>query len=239
MEAKVKQISKSFIISFILSTIAIMFFRAYCDAVCMSSFNGLTDKVLTHCKSIKTWALIFLFAFIIYFYKNNMQKANKFLYTYRFAIAAIIFLLCVAFELTGSSIGNWCNYFGEVDNDILLGVSRPIRSDEWAVTTPLGISQYYNYSGSFPYFSETARACPTDMFLEGGQAVKNPLIIFRPFYWGYLFLPVAKGMAFFWCGRLIALFIVTFEFGMLIANKNKLLALAMATMVSYAPPVQW
>lgn len=133
----------------------------------------------------------------------------------------------------------WNIYFGEKDKDVLFGVSRAIRSDEWAIFTPLGISQYYNYSGNFPYFSDTARACSTDVFIEYGQAVKNPLIIYRPFFWGYLFLPVAKGMAFFWCGRLFALMLVSFEFGLLLTNKNKLLSLTMAVLITYAPVVQW
>lgn len=45
-------------------------------------------------------------------------------------------------------------------------------------------------------------------------------ILFRPFYWGYLFLSIGKGMA-FWCGRYIALFLVSFEFGMLLTEKKK------------------
>ena len=167
------------------------------------------------------------------------RKVKDIVYDCRFLIAFIFFVLCVLFEINGSSIGMWCSYFGVPDKDILLGVSRAIRSDEWAVSTPMGISQYYNYSGTFPYFSDTVRACPTDVFLVCAQAVKDPLIIFRPFFWGYLFLPLAKGMAFFWCGHTVCLFLVTFEFGMLITSRNKRLSLVMAVMITYAPSVQW
>ncbi len=159
-----------------------------------------------------------------------------FLYKYRYFIAFAIFALCVALGLTGSSIGMWCTYFGVPDNDVLLGVSRPIRSDEWALFTPLAFSQYAN---GFGYFSDIARGCPTDVFMEYGQAVLDPLVVFRPFFWGYLFLPVANGMAFFWCGRLIALFLVSFEFAMLVAGRRKDLSLAFASLTAFAPAVQW
>lgn len=171
--------------------------------------------------------------------KEKFSFFVNFLFKKRFLFVFLLFVLCVFFEISGSSIGLWCSYFGEEDKDILLGVSRPIRSDEWAVFTPMGISQYYNYSGSFPYFSNTVRGCTTDVFLEYGQAVKNLLVIFRPFYWGYLFLPVAKGISFFWCGRLLALLMVSLEFGLLITNKRKLLSLTMAIMITFAPTVQW
>ena len=226
-------------IVFLCSFFSIFFFRAYCDIVANHHLEVIFKKTIFHLYSIKTWSVIFLFAVLLFLYKRNFRKANDFVFKYRFAIAFVVFLLCVIFEITGSSLGMWCAYFGENDKDILLGVSRPIRSDEWVVFTPMGISQYYNYSGTFPYFSDTVRAAPTDVFLEYGQAVKNPLAIFRPFFWGYLFLPIAKGMAFFWCGRLIALLLVSFEFGMLITNKNKSLSLVMAVMIAYAPVVQW
>lgn len=171
--------------------------------------------------------------------KEKVSCVGNFIFEKRFVLIFLAFVICVVFEISGSSIGLWCSYFGDKDTDILFGVSRPIRSDEWAVFTPMGISQYYNYSGSFPYFSDTVRGYPTDIFLEYGQAVKNLLVVFRPFYWGFLFLPVAKGLSFFWCGRLLALLIVSFEFGLLITNKRKLLSLTLAIMIAYAPTVQW
>ncbi|MCR4924828.1 MAG: hypothetical protein K5917_00910 [Clostridiales bacterium] len=227
------------LISFMFSTVLIFVFLAYCDFVAEPNFDVLLTKAFSRLFSMKIWLAIFLFFVIFFIYRKHFKIINDFIFHYRFAIVFAIFALCVFFEITGSSIGMWCAYLGEADNDVVLGVSRPIRTDEWAVSTPIAISQYYNYSGSFPYFSDTVRAAATDVFLVSGTAVKNPLIFFRPFYWGYLFLPVAKGMAFFWCGRLLALLLVSFEFGMLITNRNKSLSVVMAIMIAYAPAVQW
>lgn len=199
------------------------------------SFSGIKNSILGFCFSPKVWCFSVFAFFILLFYQNNFIKTNEFLYKNRFAISFILFVILVLFEITGSSLGMWCYLFGEKDRDLLLGTSRPVRNDEWAVFTPLSFSQYYN---GFGYFNDLSRAAPTDVFLEYGQAVKNPLVYYRPFFWGFLFLPVAKGMAFFWCGRLIALFMVSFEFSMMITEKKKLSVL-FALMMAYAPIVQW
>lgn len=160
------------------------------------------------------------------------------IFRYRYLIASVLFALFVVLGVSGSSVGLVSQYLGSTDTDILFGVSRPIRTDEWAVFTPMTWSQYYG-SDSFPYFSSVVRAASTDVFIEYGQPIHSFLMVFRPFQIGYLFLPVANGMAFFWMGRLIALFMVSFEFGRLITNDNRRLSILYAVMVAFAPAVQW
>ena len=77
------------------------------------------------------------------------------------------------------------------------------------------------------------------MFLVYGLPISTPLMVFKPFLLGYLFLPIAKGMAFFWCGRLIALAMVSFEFGRLITKDNRLLSIVYSVMIVFSPVVQW
>ena len=160
------------------------------------------------------------------------------IFKYRYIIASALFVIGVAAGITGSSIGMVTQYLGGEDNDILFGISRGIRSDEWALFTPLSWSQYYG-AEPFSYFSNIVRATQTDVFLEYGQPIYSILMIFRPFQIGYLFLPVANGMAFFWVGRIIALFMVSFEFGRLITEDRRRVALIYAFAVTFAPAVQW
>lgn len=154
----------------------------------------------------------------------------------RYFIVGALFVLAVILGLNGSSIGMWCAYFGQPDKGILLGLSRAIRSDEWAVFTPLAFAQV---AAHFPYFNEIVRATPTDMFLGYGQTVLNPLIIFRPFQLGYLFLPFGNALAFYWCGRFLALLLVSYEFGRLLTKDNRLYSILFASMVALSPVVQW
>ena len=227
---------KSKVLYFVLSVSVVFFLLTYNHIVATRSIHETASYIGISFVMPMTWFFVFLFFIFLLVYRIRYKSINAFVYKYRFSIAAIFFILCVLFEISGSSIGMWCACFDETDSDLLFGESRRIRCDEWAVFSPLGFSQYYN---DFGYFSDIPRACSTDVFLEYGQAVKNPLAIFRPFFFGYLFLPVAKGMSWFWCGRLIALFLVSFEFGLLIANNDKKLSLVLAFLITYSPAVQW
>ena len=166
-----------------------------------------------------------------------MAAFGRKIYTYRWYIGMAFWILCVLLEIHGSSIGLYSDLFHESGtNTVLFGKNRPIRSDEWLVNTPLALSQYFN---DFSYFSQIVRGELTDMFIVYGQPVFIPATLFHPFLLGYLFLSPAKGLAFFWMGRWILLFLVSFEFGMLITEQNKRWALIYAASMAFSPLVQW
>ncbi len=179
---------------------------------------------------------LIIFAIILYIFygETRKKKVLDLIYLYRFPLALLFLVVCVIFQIHGSSI-NELNYF-HVDHNILFGVSRQIRTDEFNVNTMLAFSQYLN---NFAYFSDIVRAVPTDMFLLYGQPVWDIGIIFKPFLIGYLFLNQGQGLSFFWISRLVVLFLVSFEFGKLITNKNKKLALAYSLLITFSPLVQW
>lgn len=123
-----------------------------------------------------------------------------------------------------------------VDSGVFFGGARPIRSDEWAVFTPMSLSQY---AGGNSVFEDIFRGTETDMFIVYGQPVFDWSVIFRPFQWGYLFLTPAKGLSFYWEGKFVALLLVSFDMGMLITKNNKLYASCFAVGMAFAPIVQW
>ncbi|WKY44806.1 hypothetical protein Q5O14_01530 [Eubacteriaceae bacterium ES2] len=183
---------------------------------------------------------IFTAAVLLTLISKKHREIFEFFYQKRFFVAVGLLIVCVIFQLSGSSILYWQYYFDDSKvYDALIGVARGVRADEWAVNTPMALSQYLNASGSFPYFSETIRGALTDVFLVYGQPVKNLAVIFRPFHWGYLFLDPARGLSFFWAGRLIALFMVSFETGMMISKNSKKLSLIYGALIAWAPIVQW
>ena len=164
-----------------------------------------------------------------------MGQIGDRIFQWRWGIGILLWLLCILFELHGSSIGVYSGVLHTPDT-ALWGVNRPVRSDEWLVNTPFAFSQYFN---GFGYFSHVIRAAATDMYMVYGQAVKDIAVVFRPFQWGYLFLSVGKGLAFFWTGRLIFLFLVSLEFGMLVCEQRRMLAFVYAVGIALAPLVQW
>lgn len=191
---------------------------------------------------IRSILIFIIYILSMFFYIKGWKNGWNLIFKHRYKIAIILFVLCILLELNGSSIAMWAQYVqgpDSISTGTILGVPRAIRSDEWALNTPMALSQYHNFSGSFPYFSDTVRGTSTDVFLVYGQPVYDIAVIFRPFHWGYLFLSQAKGLSFFWYGRLIALFLVTFEFGRLITKNNKKLAFVFSMLISFAPIVQW
>ena len=187
--------------------------------------------------SFKQW-LIFLILFLIVFcILVNPKIRNtllEFVYKYRLLLAGLVFVLSIIFEIHGSSIGV-ITYGGEAHNS-LLGQVRWTKVDEYCINTMFAFSQYYN---GFGLLNDIIRAAATNMFIIGELPVLDIATIFKPFDIGYLFLSQGQGLAFCWMGRLISLFVVSFEFGLLLAKRNRILALAYTVLVTFSPVVQW
>lgn len=190
-------------------------------------------------KNWQVWLIfvvIGLITSILVFY----EKSRAFVYKYRYVLASAVFVLCVIFEVSGSSIGQWCNDFGAEDNDVIAGISRPVRSDEYGLITPYLVSQNASESeDAYEYFSDYVNGTESDLFMGIRQPIKSILTILRPFALGFLFLSSAKALSFWWCGKLIALFMATFEMGMLITDKRKSLSCAMSILITFSSVVSW
>jgi translation initiation factor IF-1 len=128
---------------------------------------------------------------------------------------------------------------GDGESGIRLGEPRVWRSDEWGTLTPLCFRQQYNTLGAYNRYSQTLGSILTDNMLVYGQPSWDILTLFRPFYWGYLFFGSERGLSWFWCSRLIVLFLSWFELGMLITDGQKKLSVMLSVCVSFAPFLQW
>lgn len=128
---------------------------------------------------------------------------------------------------------------GDGESGIRLGEPRVWRSDEWGTLTPLCFRQQYNTLGAYNRYSQTLGSILTDNMLVYGQPSWDILTLFRPFYWGYLFFGSERGLSWFWCSRLIVLFLSWFELGMLITDGQKKLSVMLSICVSFAPFLQW
>ncbi len=169
--------------------------------------------------------------------KQFLYNLGEKIYKYRYLIGILIILICTFLELSGSSIGCWDIIVDSgVEDKTILGTSRSIRSDEWAVLTPMTFSQKFC---GFKWFSNLLRGDKTDVFMVYGLPTLNLMQIFRPFQLGYLLLGNSRGLSFFWFSRLVFLFLISFELGMILSKKNKLLSLLMAILVTFSPMVQW
>ncbi len=168
------------------------------------------------------------------------QKIGDFIYRWRYAIALGILVICVVFNVSGSSIHSWTEWIQTDADGVLAGTDRSIRSDEWALNTAFAISQTNDSAGeAFSYYSNIIRGTSTDTFIVYGQPVWDIAEIFRPFHWGYLLFGASRGLSFFWCARLLALILASFELGMLITKQKRLLSLTLSGMISFSSMLQW
>ena len=136
-------------------------------------------------------------------------------------------------------MGCWKLFLGDGESGIRLGEPRVWRSDEWGTLTPLCFRQQYNTLGAYNRYSQTLGSILTDNMLVYGQPSWDILTLFRPFYWGYLFFGSDRGLSWFWCSRLIVLFLSWFELGMFITDGKKKLSVMLSICVSFAPFLQW
>ena len=168
---------------------------------------------------------------------NKIKNILNYIFNHRYVIALIIFILCVLFKISGSSIGLWDVQMNlDKDTGLIFGKSRPIRSDEWATLTPFFKDQI---EGGFKYFNSNIRATNTDVFMIYALPVKCIFQIYRPFLLGFMLFGFERGLSVFWCGRFIILFLISLELFMLITKKNKLLSTIGAIMITLSPMIQW
>lgn len=171
--------------------------------------------------------------------QRGLKQGFELIYKYRFVLSFLLLIMLVSFKISGSSMGCWKLFLGDGESGIRLGEPRVWRSDEWGTLTPLCFRQQYNTLGSYNRYSQTLGSILTDNMLVYGQPSWDILTLFRPFYWGYLFFGSERGLSWFWCSRLIVLFLSWFELGMLITDGQKKISVMLSVYVSFAPFLQW
>ncbi len=173
----------------------------------------------------------------------RLNDMYQWIYKKRFILALLFLFFAMIMKYSGSSITSY-NFFVQSEaNDStytpILGKARTIRSDEWAVNSPLIFSQNLQENENYPYFNMNIRGTKTDMFTVINAPVKDILIIGKPFNIGYLLFGNEVGLSFWWYGRLVALMLISFEFCMLLTKKNKLVSLFGMLVITFSPAVQW
>ena len=171
--------------------------------------------------------------------QRGLKQGFELIYKYRFVLSFLLLIMLVSFKISGSSMGCWKLFLGDGESGIRLGEPRVWRSDEWGTLTPLCFRQQYNTLGAYNRYSQTLGSILTDNMLVYGQPSWDILTLFRSFYWGYLFFGSERGLSWFWCSRMIVLFLSWFELGMLITDGQKKISVMLSVCVSFAPFLQW
>lgn len=215
-----------------------LFYESYADTSKLSetilgfTINGALVRFLG-----VTVLFLGFFSLCIYISKKH-RKIIDGIFKYRYLIAGIVLIILVIFEINGSSMGYFVDIMGHDSSNegILFGHSRGIRTDEYDVYTPMCVSQTYN---NFNMYSDYLTLSPENMTMTYGAPTFSPVTIFRPFLWGYILFGATKGLSFFWCSRLIFLYLASFEFGRILTKDKRYLSLLLAMLITFSPIVQW
>ena len=222
-----------------LILIIIQTFMAYLLSVYILN-NGINLSVMFKI-DIFLFILIWLISFFILCHLIvPLKNLYDWLFKKRFMLGLLLFLLLVLGKFNGSSYGMWNTYiepnYPVSSLNSIMAPIRAIRSDEWLVNSPHVLSEFDN---NFAYYNSFSRSVPTDMFTTLPVPIKSIMIVTKPFLIGYLFLGKDYGMSFYWWGRLIVLFLVTFEFFRIFTKDNRKLSLLGTILVTFSPAIFW
>ena len=134
-------------------------------------------------------SIIYMFIGIHFVFK--LSNMYEFIHKNRYKIACAFLLFVTVFRYSGSSITSFHEFLGlqssfdDTRYHTLFGRVRPIRTDEWATSTPYILSQA-NSNTPFSYFGNVLRGTETEMFTVAKAPVLDILMLGRPFQIGFL-----------------------------------------------------
>ena len=185
-------------------------------------------------------ALVVAFcSFLIINILIDYKTLYNFLFNYRYAIAFILFVVLVAAKINFSSIGMFEKYVqpgsGSDFVNPVFGVSRAIRSDEWAIATPKTLT--YQYCAGEKY-NDIIMASKT-LNIKSTDVAPSLSMVAKPFYWGFLFLSTEYAVSFFWCSMFIVGLLAGIEFFLIITKENRMYSFLGSVMVMFSSFTMW
>lgn len=127
---------------------------------------------------------------------------NRRLYIFYALIISLCGFVYVSQYWSPSSYGLVLHQIGVEDVGTVLGTPRPIRSDEWAVVTPLTQATVNNH---FERMNKTS-LYGEDLRINYGLPIFDWGLVFKPTMWAYLIADPAHAYSFHWFA-VLALFI--------------------------------
>ena len=158
-----------------------------------------------------------IISFMLFHIMFDIEKLYSFIIKNRFKIACFILLFSTIMQFTNSSNSYYSIVTFEKDKyNSIFGKEVSYLSDEYAVETPIAISQFFNH---FNYYNQLLRGVPTDVFSIVHPPILHFLSIGKLYNIGFILGP-HMGLAFDNTFKTIFLALATFELMQLITNKK-------------------
>jgi hypothetical protein len=146
-----------------------------------------------------------------------------------------VFGLAFLANLNGSSTGFYRQLGYAPQQAPLLGVARSIRSDEWWYHTPDILNQVLRRDR---FAVERTSLGGQAISLAGNIPVRHISTLFRPQFWGFLFLPVEYAFSAYWQFKGLVLITGVFTW-LLLLTRSSLVAATGALWYFFSPFTQW
>lgn len=180
--------------------------------------------------------LIAIFAGLHFFV--NIRKLYDWMYRYRWWIALGVFVFMVLNKYHTSSLSMWNAYIqpqmGSEYVDPILGVPRPIRSDEWVMVpeTLSGVLTHFAEYNNLVTGSSIPNMTASGLYLDYVELA-------HPNTWGYFLFGMEYGMSFSWIYRWVFGFMFNFELFLILTKEKRILSLLGASMLFFSMFNMW
>ncbi|MFD2572377.1 hypothetical protein ACFSUS_17185 [Spirosoma soli] len=148
-----------------------------------------------------------------------------------------LFVILTVLKINYSSVAMWNTVIpdgSDARRGIIAGTPKSIRMDEWAVSTPAILSQYYN---DFPL--ENPAIGGQKPALVGYLPVHHFISVFRPDYWGFFLLSLEMGFAWWWQFKVIGSVVALTLLFLLLTQNNFWLSVFGAVWLVFSPGIAW
>lgn len=153
------------------------------------------------------------------------------------SILLTMLIIFTVLQVSGSSIGVYSHtFYGEAKNPkLLFNNPRPIRSDEWLVSTQLTIAQH---AAGYPKVNSNIMG-GRDMTVVADAPTKDWSTIFRPQNWAFFVMPLEYAFAFKWWVLLFLVIVSCYFFTLHVFSNKKIFAALFSTGVGLTPFLFW
>ena len=163
----------------------------------------------------------------------NVKKSDKW-----FPLGLLIlFVLLVAFRITGSSVGIFWYIFNggsTRDESLIFGQPRGIRTDEFLVSTQwMAAQSQVGFPEENPLLGSGQNMVLTTV------PVANWTAIFKPQNWAFFILPLEYAFAYWWWFRALILVLSAYLFFLDVSRRNLLFSALGASLILFTPVIQW
>lgn len=152
-------------------------------------------------------------------------------------ILLIPLFLLTACGISGSSIGVYHRYlYGDTkDNNLLAGVPRPIRGDEWNSVTQITIGQDKNNFERINHNIGNGQ----DLSVLQDLPYRDWSAVLKPHNLAFFVLPLNNAFAFRWWFMLYSLIVSCYLFVIMLLPSKRLFASLIAIGFAFSPFIQW